>query len=79
MCVRERAGYLSEEGVVDLFGGANFDGFHHLAGGDDGAAEGLGWGGHGEMGYRCLLDELRLGDRHHEFRRFIATLRPAPG
>lgn len=33
--------YLSEEGVVDLFGDADFDGFHHLAGGDDGAAEGL--------------------------------------
>ena len=40
------ARYLFEEGVVGLFGGADFDCAHHLAGGDDYAAEGLGRGRH---------------------------------
>lgn len=40
------AAYLSEEGVVDLFRSADFHCFHHLAGGDDGAAEGLRSGRH---------------------------------
>lgn len=38
--------YLSEEGIVYLLCGAYFDCFHHFAGGDDGAAEGLGSGRH---------------------------------
>ncbi len=36
--------HLFEKAVVGLFGGAHFDGFHHLAGGDDDAAEDLGRG-----------------------------------
>ncbi len=36
--------HLFEELVVGLFGGADFDGLHHFAGGDDDAAEDLGWG-----------------------------------
>ncbi len=36
--------HLFEELVVGLFGGADFDGFHHFAGGDDDAAEDSGWG-----------------------------------
>ena len=33
--------HLSEKTVVGLFGGADFDRLHHLAGRDDDAAEGL--------------------------------------
>ena len=37
---------LFEKGIVDLFCGADFYSAHHLPGGDDDAAEGLGGGGH---------------------------------
>lgn len=36
--------YLFEKGIVDLFCGADFYSAHHFAGGNDDAAEGLGWG-----------------------------------
>lgn len=39
--------YLLQKGVINLFCGVDFYCFHHFAGGDDGAAEGLGRGGHG--------------------------------
>ena len=32
--------YFLEKAVVDLFGGADFHGAHHFAGGDDDTAEG---------------------------------------
>ena len=38
---------LVEEIVVDLFCGADFHCAHHFAGGDDDAAEDLGWRRHG--------------------------------
>lgn len=42
--------YLSEVLVVGLFGGADFDGAHHFAGGDDDAAEDFGRAaGHGSF------------------------------
>lgn len=42
----ERSGMRNffEELVVGLFGGADFDGLCHFAGGDDDAAEDFGWG-----------------------------------
>lgn len=40
--VRKRVPHLFEKFVVGLFGGADFDGLHHFAGGDDDAADDFG-------------------------------------
>lgn len=51
---RRREGYFAEEGVVDLFCGADFYCFHHSSGGDDYAAEGGAGAGYG-CGHGCLV------------------------
>lgn len=50
--------------MENLFCCADLDGFHHLAGGDDGAAESLGRGGHRRVGglacWRLDAGSLRM-------------------
>lgn len=51
---------LFEKVVVGLFGGADFDGLHHFAGGDDDAAEGFWRGtGHG-VGLDGVWDGIEI-------------------
>ena len=63
--------HLFKECVVGLFGGADFDGLHHFAGGDDDAAD--HFGGHGGVSW-IVVSRIECNDLERTRHTLVAML-----